>query len=53
VRDIRRGKADLGRGDALLHDALELAERCADETTRARDTLKAWLAKHRRPDPGT
>jgi hypothetical protein len=53
VRDIRRGKADLGREDALLYDALKLAERRAEESIRARDAITAWLAQHRKRDGET
>jgi hypothetical protein len=47
MRDIRRGKADLGRGNTILADALRLAERRAAETARARDTLRDWLKQNR------
>jgi hypothetical protein len=63
IRNIRRGKADLGRGNAMLDDALKTAERIADAaqrdltrakervraTTRARNAIRAWKEKSYQP----
>lgn len=47
LRDVRRGKANLGQG--LLEDILALAERRAKELARARDALRAWKKQGARP----
>jgi len=47
LRNWRRGRAPFDAGHGALDDLLEIAERRAYETARARDELRAWLQRNR------
>src|SRR5258708_30078184 len=48
LRNWRRGRAPFDAGHGALDDLLRIAERRAEEVTRARDELKSWLRPNRR-----
>src|SRR5260370_5908106 len=48
LRNWRRGRAPFDAGHGALDDLLRIAERRAEEVTRARDELKSWLRRNRR-----
>ena len=50
LRNWRRGRAPFDPGHGALDDLLRIAERRAEEVTRARDELKSWLRRNRREE---
>ncbi len=50
LRNWRRGRAPFDAGHGALDDLLRIAERRAEEVTRARDELKSWLRRNRREE---